>query len=1010
MRFTILFYFILFYFGSIITALAGEEQYTSRIQGTSIKVNKNSFVEDVWHRYMKNNPNDWYTVDKSAPQWTAYDLTKEFVNLNTAGYVSLRWEGNAEEHYNEAWEYRVEVEIQSWDAADNVLPTITRELRIDHTNDNEYQAAFKDWDIYHIPNANRLKTTVTKVEYYVNGSLLTSSANGQIVDVKSDIYLESTIKIDRVYLLDVTENFQVISNGGVNTTDRTITYSWQAIDGAIEYDFEWLVISSDLDPAYTPDDLIDWERATRVSLYQNHYTIELPYDESRVYFRVRAVGYGNVLEHRLTTDWVEATPITISDVGGNITPLEQEKNWSYSATYAEEGKRVEVLNFADGTGRGRQSITKDNSYNRSIVSETVFDKEGRQAIQVIPSVAPSSQIRFFNNYNLAESTNSQGQPTTAPVNWTHFDLDQNYTAGNHLSLSTASGSSQYFSPNNAEAGSHIAAYIPDAEKIPYTQTILDNQGRVKVQTGIGENYRLGSGHETRYAYAAAFQEDLDELFGSEIGYADHYSMQLVTDANGQSSISYTNLSGKTVATGIVGQAPVENGQDLVEELDGSVYNYPTSRVKSRNLAAMNALEEGEDGSLLWAVRKEFMVTSAGAYEFNYSMTPGTYLDCATGLDETCEFELKINIYDDEGNLLNNSLNTSNGNFIYGEYNPIPTTGNFVLDFTFNAGLADVGAYLIEKELRLVNTSDKVAAFTTAILAYKENYEDYIEQLYTAYQYNIENPDETPLVLPTAPTSPYSNCIDFANFLPPLTEVIEPCEDNDASGTGTNVGYCSILQELLAQDLLPGGQYYEDPNWLDNAFPVSSTNKLSYDGVDYNSWAEIRALNPNEIEEIMELYNIYSLHPEWCLYAFRCEGIQSAANGGRTWYEEMLYQDAEWMNMDEGTASNLGYLNLPPGGVFCDPATDPNDVNQYGRNEYGNDQYSMLSAITNRLSTYPAVSTNQLTDLKYNMCQYLDNNGSYDHIATLAQLHINPNTPPTVTNGTKWNAIRPLMID
>lgn len=987
-------YLFLFFILNIQQIFAGEEEYLSSLKGGDINVSANLVVEDAWHVYMKNHT-DWSTITPSTNVATPFPKNDRFINIEMDGLVSLRWEGSEEEVYSSDWSYRIEVEIQTWDAIGTPLPIRTQWLYIDHKIAR--QENFKDWDMFRIPNANRIAVKVITLEYTDNQGAV-STANNQTVIVKEDIYIEAKIKVNRVFTLDVQASVN-IQQMSPNITDRTIQHNWAHIEGAEEYDFEWLVISKDLETGFTPNAILDWDRATRVSLSHNQYTIELPFDRSNVYFRVRAVGYGNVLQHRLTTEWTSAAVLEI-DHGNNIPPLEKDKNWAYSASYAEQGKRVETLSFADGSGRGRQSVTKDNSNLRSIVSETVFDREGRQAVQIIPSVAPDNQnqIKFFQNYNQAEEVSPSGQILSKPVDWTHFDQDANYNTIIPLKLSTISGASQYFSPDNSDVTSSLAAFIPNAEKYPYTQTIFDNQGRVKSQTGIGKIHRFGSGHETEIYHASAFQEDLDELFGSEVGYAKHYSMQMTKDPNGQLSIAYSNLSGKTIATALIGDVPRDGAnQELVDPLSSGVYNYPTSRVKTRDLAPYNELEVDEN-SAAWVIRKEFMVSSSGDYDFSYSPTIGSYAQCFSSLEGSCDFELKINIYDSEGKVINSQLTAlSPGTFNFGVFNPIDDGD--VISFTFPATSVDIGAYTIEKELRLVNVAQKADDFFQELLNYKQAYESYLEDYYEAIVFNAQEPDVSKhLPVPSPPTHDYSGCVDFVSSLLPVSAFLDPCGNEDVNQDPLNLGYCSAIGNTLENDLLPGGQYFDHPTWLDNNIDLTVNPSYTYQGVSYTSWAAVKNLSNDEVRGFMEENNLFQFHPEWCLYDYQCLSTPDAITG-RTWYEELLWQDASWAALDEVQADNLGYLTSPQSFCISDPANP--------QSFYGNISFPMLNQTKGILDDY-SLTPDLEDNIKWHMCQYLYSTAgtpTYYDIGELAQLQ-DPNT----TDIQKWEAIRPMMIE
>src|SRR3989338_5288143 len=83
----------------------------------------------------------------------------------------------------------------------------------------------------------------------------------------------------------------------------------------------------------------------------------------------------------------------------------------------------------------------------------------------------------------------------------------------------------------------------------------DHTGRIRRAGGIGPDFQIGSGHETEFFYSTPSQEELDRLFGSEVGYAPHYQRRITVDANEQFYIEYFDMAGRVVASGLAGATP-----------------------------------------------------------------------------------------------------------------------------------------------------------------------------------------------------------------------------------------------------------------------------------------------------------------------------------------------------------------------------------------------------------------------------------------------------------------------
>ena len=73
---------------------------------------------------------------------------------------------------------------------------------------------------------------------------------------------------------------------------------------------------------------------------------------------------------------------------------------------------------------------------------------------------------------------------------------------------------------------------------------------------MGSAHRLASGHETKNFYTNInSQEELDRLFGTEVGNHLFYNKTYTEDPNGQTSVTYQDMKGRTIATALIGNHP-----------------------------------------------------------------------------------------------------------------------------------------------------------------------------------------------------------------------------------------------------------------------------------------------------------------------------------------------------------------------------------------------------------------------------------------------------------------------
>ena len=173
-----------------------------------------------------------------------------------------------------------------------------------------------------------------------------------------------------------------------NTNELLVT--WGYLDGADEYDLEWLFVDN---PSASNNVPYDFANATRITTSDNYYKIPLAYPKGNILCRVR--GRGTMLDHG------NYYPVfglwSFANSSGNTIPdtnhicrydyqgLEDSLTWQCTTVYAEEGKRKEIISFYDGTLRKRQEVTVLNTDNVAVVGETFYDHVGRQALQAIPT-------------------------------------------------------------------------------------------------------------------------------------------------------------------------------------------------------------------------------------------------------------------------------------------------------------------------------------------------------------------------------------------------------------------------------------------------------------------------------------------------------------------------------------------------------------------------------------------------------------------------------------------------
>ncbi|MBV8256174.1 MAG: hypothetical protein JO154_26505, partial [Chitinophaga sp.] len=357
------------------------------------------------------------------------------------------------------------------------------------------------------------------------------------------LMLENAMEVNPLFKMDpMTVALSQMRIGKFDAANADeLPVNWPVVFGANAYDLEWTYIDSSAietgryGTPINPDKLFE-NNATRVTVAGTNYAIPLMYDhEGAIYFRFRPVqekpAYG-----RITGNWSSQYTGGLGSYA--FTGHERLLNWQAQTSFAEEGKRKTILNYFDGSLRGRQTVTKDNTTNTIIVGESIYDYQGRPALQVLPAPTLNTIIKYTRRLN----TDINGAEYT-PDQFDYLNKPADILTQHAPVMGTASGTAQYYSPANPQRDSGFNKFIPDAEGYVFSETAytLDNTNRVRQQGAVGKQYTLNGGHDIVYTYGTPSQEDLYALFGTEVGDASHYFKNTVTDANGQVSVTYLDM-------------------------------------------------------------------------------------------------------------------------------------------------------------------------------------------------------------------------------------------------------------------------------------------------------------------------------------------------------------------------------------------------------------------------------------------------------------------------------------
>lgn len=670
-------------------------------------------------------------------------LLNTFTDADQFGYVRLGIEEAIGLDFRGTRKVDVKLHITTYSDNNVVQSVILQTLSVEYSDDGTYSASTINAADYRLPNIHKFKVEVVEVSIYDESSNLLSET------MPNYIFLESGIKAERYYVLDqvtipnlITKmaaynssgDAVALTNSTVDGNTDEIFVSWDYIQGAEYYDLEWTWVDNYSETSLTAlksASLIEMDEnefrhnSTRIRTSDQFYRIPHTFSRGYIVFRVRGVGrWQNAVNSDLYGRWTTSSSALthVSDWPDYVqvtSEHEAEKNWQYQATYAEEGKKKEVISYFDGSLRSRQKVTRINSDDNSVVGETVYDNQGRGVIQILPVPQKNPAIQYYANVN----------KNSANIPYSHLDFDWELEQASACSrvipgaLNSNSGAAQYYSAAGHSTDTDWQQYVPEANGYAFTQVEYtpDNTGRIRSQSGVGTQFKLGSGKETQYFYAQASQEELNRLFGYKVGLSQHYKKNMVIDANGQVSISYLDPQGRVVATSLAGDNATAF-DDLVSESSGGhgslttdILNKPVgvdvdTPEDNNDLISTGAFGVFNDG--LEVSTQITVIKTDAVHEFDYEITTGYYeefCDAVTGLKFPFIFDLELSLMDDCGN---EQFSTTYYNLI-GDEELNATVSEFLqINSQIPANTLTQGTYTLTKRLTL-----NKAAFETYLIDY-----------------------------------------------------------------------------------------------------------------------------------------------------------------------------------------------------------------------------------------------------------------------------------------------------
>jgi len=733
---------------------------------------------------------------------------------------------------------------------------------------------FKAKDYFSLKGIRKIKLTVGTPNYH-----------GATWAVNNVLTLKAELRAVRDYVFNpaatVTVTKAPVENADANGLYDEIEVTWNygiTYQAYTHYDIEWAWIDKKAADRYFDNgntslfntEAIFKDNASRVTVNasKSDYNIPLFYDGSGyLVYRIRPV---QVKENGIVVNGTWSGGATLSITSHQVFSYnghQDNMNWQASTTFAEDGKRKTVVQYFDGSLRARQTVTKDNQTQNVIVAESFYDYQGRPVIQVLPAPTLGKVISYARNFNQFMGN------AAYPKDLYDFAAPTELCIKGAPPLNKNSGAAQYYSNQNPEVGSNppvpadpLAKFIPDANGYAYTETRYtpDNTGRIAVQGGVGELHQIGGTNSkaTRYYYGSADQAELDALFGTEVGNESHYFKNMVRDANGQYSISYVDMHGRTIATALAGTPP----QKLQGLESSNPNNFPTITKNILNSATNIVKERSIEAT------KTLVVPFRTEYTFNYSLSPEEFKLANCNGNQVCYdclYDLEITIRNQCGDYVQTYTKTGINAAACNSTDPFTWSATYILD---------EGEYDITKRLSINEESFNKHKADFLLNNTCRDLQYYITEVYNA-MVNM-NPNCAPTCATcTTAVGTYANFrsgflakVNFTGMVSTdleasITEAYnQALKDCEALCTPSFNKLAEIRASMLA-DLVPiTGQYAQLPVG-NNTMPVNSifgtlpaiSNAYKQVNTPYNSSPDVFATNfENDWANTLLPY-----HPEYC---------------------------------------------------------------------------------------------------------------------------------------------------
>src|SRR5262249_23761812 len=161
------------------------------------------------------------------------------------------------------------------------------------------------------------------------------------------------------------------------------------------------------------------------------------------------------------------------------------------SSFSESADAISTLSFFDGSLRSRQTEQRMRTQGERLLSETVYDIEGRGRIKMLPAPVAGETYGYVPRFS---GSDVAGSATLAAY------AQQTFDGITPPAISPTSIVGKYYSASSGAAAPE--SYVPDASGHPFsaTEPVRDSTSRPRRVGGYGAALGLDSGRETQFRY------------------------------------------------------------------------------------------------------------------------------------------------------------------------------------------------------------------------------------------------------------------------------------------------------------------------------------------------------------------------------------------------------------------------------------------------------------------------------------------------------------------------------